>query len=462
MCYQYKSHPRHNLRDTPKIPQPWKSSFIFQYFFLAGARSRQFVSVFRKQIHWFGRWRMRNNIAKCPCPFPLPLEEPSCTLPWAASWGLWHARMGMTSASQHRGLLELCFTSSIQRDAEEALFGQNTTLPQTVGSNPNHEWGNHLGRGCGAGTHGVQDLPDAVQSIRIVLIPLTQPPSGPAAGPARVSPRDGWPWELISCCARQMNYFGRKYQRSLHVVRHKGCWILKSCFQHPLQGCCFRAAMAFGMSPVLQCTGGVLFSPSSPTFGSTSAGNECKAAEICGICVGNYGLVVCVGVCATDVSLIAVQSLWKSFPGSVDPMMCSSKTPVGPGRWDLGFFRSVLLRKGCCHGDVQRTNLLTSRWLPSLLLPPFLLSLEHWPLGLCFVVQRAQACLPFGEHILLWWVPLGVFPAASSAVPRRSACGGWGIGWHMSRHVPAALGGMAHECASKWATLPSGWPAGSK
>lgn len=69
----------------------------------------------------------------------------------------------------------------------------------------------------------MQDVPDAVQSIRIVLIPLTQPPSGPAAGPARASPRDGWPWELISCCARQMNCFGRKYQRSLRVVRHKGC-----------------------------------------------------------------------------------------------------------------------------------------------------------------------------------------------------------------------------------------------
>lgn len=138
---------------------------------------------------------------------------------------------------------------------------QTTTLPQTFGSNPTHEWSKHLGCGCGAGTPGVQDLPAAVQSIRIVLIPLTQPPSGPAAGPARASPRDGWPWELISCCVRQMNCFGRKYQRSLHVVRHKGCWILKSCFQHPLQGCCFRAATVFGMSPVLQSTVGVFLSP---------------------------------------------------------------------------------------------------------------------------------------------------------------------------------------------------------
>lgn len=46
------------------------------------------------------------------------------------------------------------------------------------------------------------------------------------------------------------------------------------------------------MSPVLQSTVGVLLSPSSPTFGNTSAGNECKAAETYGIRVGNYGLVL--------------------------------------------------------------------------------------------------------------------------------------------------------------------------
>lgn len=116
--------------------------------------------------------------------------------------------------------------------------------------------------------------------MRIVLIPLTQLPSGPTAGPARASPRDGWPRELISCCARQMNCFGRKYQRSLRVVRHKGCWILKSCFQHPLQGCRFGAATAFEMSPARWSMVGVLFFPSSPTFGNTGTGNESKAAEM--------------------------------------------------------------------------------------------------------------------------------------------------------------------------------------
>lgn len=364
------------------------------------------------------------------------------------------------------------YTSSIQRDAEEVPFlVRATTLPQTFGSKPQTWVGQHWRGGCGAGTPGEQDLPDAVQSIRIVLIPLTQPPSGPAAGPARASPRDGWPWELISCCARQMNCFGRKYQRSLHVVRHKGCWILKSCFQHPLQGCCFRAAMALGMSPVLWNMVGVLLSPSSPTFGNSSTGNECRVVETCGIRVGNYRLALCIWVAAPQMChshyCWAVQSLWKSFPGSVEPrqpMVCSSKTPAGPGSWDLWFFRSLLLRKGCCHGNVQRTNLLTWRWLPSLLLSPFFLSLEQWPLGLCFAVQKGSGLPSVWRAHPSVVAPFGVFPSASSAVlplPHR-VCGGWGIGWHMSRHVPVALGGMAHECACKWATLPSGWPAGSK
>lgn len=139
MCYQYKSQPRHNLRDMPKIPLPWKSSFIFQYFFKAGAKSRQFISVFRKQIHWFGRWRMRNNIAKCPCPFPLPLEERSCTLPQAASSGPWRARTGMTSASQHRGLPELCFTLLPSREMlKKSLFwSELPPFPRHLGATPN-------------------------------------------------------------------------------------------------------------------------------------------------------------------------------------------------------------------------------------------------------------------------------------------------------------------------------------
>lgn len=81
-------------------------------------------------MHWFGRWRMRNNIAKCP--FPLPLEEPSCTLPQATSSGLampgweWHLPVS-TGASLS------CFPPPPSRGMLKKPFsGQNYHLSPNI------------------------------------------------------------------------------------------------------------------------------------------------------------------------------------------------------------------------------------------------------------------------------------------------------------------------------------------
>lgn len=129
---------------------------------------------------------------------------------------------------------------------------------------------------------------------------------------------------------------------------------------------------------------------------------------------------------------------------SVEPTVCSSKTPVGPGSWDLEFFRSLLLRKGCSHGDVQPTNLLTLRWLPSLLVPPF------------FTVPRAVTfgallCCAKGSGLPSLWrahpplvAPALGFPScllchvvAGELVDTCPAVSRWlSEGWHTS--VPAS------------------------
>lgn len=82
--------------------------------------------------------------------------------------------------------------------------------------------------------------------------------------------------------------------------------------------------------------------------------------------------------------------------------------------------------------------------------PPFLLSPEQ-----CDLWGFALLCKGLGPAF-----PLEITSFCGGSHP--AFCGGWGTGWHMSHHVPAALAGMAHQRASKWPTLPSGRPAGSK
>lgn len=171
---------------------------------------------------------------------------------------------------------------------KQALFWQTTTLSC---STPEQSKPHGLAAGSEAGATGQSGgsqhpqhpspRPPAVWKparCRVIYQNCINPANAaaiwPRCRPARASPRDGWALELISCSARQMNCFGRKYQRSLRVVRHKGCWILTSCFPHPWWRCCF-ASQPFGESPA---RGPGLVPSFQPASGNASDGNKSKAA----------------------------------------------------------------------------------------------------------------------------------------------------------------------------------------
>lgn len=96
---------------------------------------------------------------------------------------------------------------------------------------------------------------------------------------------------------------------------------------------------------------------------------------------------------------------------------------------------------------------LTSRWLPSLLLPHTLFIVPGAvTLGalLCCAKGQLGSGLPslwerasFGGAAPIWGFHGRRFSSAAANLPKcvRWRGNGWGIGWHMSRYVPAALGG---------------------
>lgn len=97
---------------------------------------------------------MRNNVAKCLCPFPLPLEKPSCTLPWAASTWLRRVRMGVASTGWHGGLPELCYMLLPSRGMLKKPFSLigTSTLSCNAWEKSRSQVGFCLGLGHGAGT----------------------------------------------------------------------------------------------------------------------------------------------------------------------------------------------------------------------------------------------------------------------------------------------------------------------
>lgn len=124
-----------------------------------------------------------------------------------------------------------------------------------------------------------------------------------------------------------------------------------------------------------------------------------------------------------------MQSLWKSFPGSVEPRqptVCSSKTPVGPGSWGLGLFTSVLLRKECSHCDVQQANIWLQDDCQVYCLSPFCCPRSGDPWGFALLCKGEAWLRPLGEHILQWQLPLGVFLATTARV----------VGGELVTHVP--------------------------
>lgn len=240
-----------------------------------------------------------------------------------------------------------------------------------------------------------------------------------------------------------MNCFGRKYQRSLRVVRHKGCWILKSYFQHPLQGCYFGAATAFETSPAFWSTTGVLFSSLQPCFlqhwcwkwvqsrGDVRAG----ILAVLGI-TGSRWYCACIWVAVPQMSVACTNAglcspCRRAFPVVWSPssLWCaqlwhaSNKTPAGPGSWGLGWF----FFSGQCYLEMDGLLVIFSRQVPDFKMiakfiaspPPFYCprSGDLWGFALlCKGEAWLRPAFPLGERILWWRLLFGVCTATSSPV----------------------------------------------